>query len=240
MAEKVLDIIMPVYNEAGSLEQTLAEIANEVLTVIPGSRLLAIDDGSRDGSGHILDAWEKKHPSQIKVFHRPNRGHGASLLFGLQKAEAEWIFLLDSDDQIAVGQFSKLWERRRQAELLMGRRAKRQDPRLRLWLTALIRAFLRFYFGLSIYDANVPFKLFKRSLWEKAKIFIPPDTLAPSLFLAVVAQKQGCSWLEIEVAHSPRKAGTASLDKMKLFRFCFKALRQLLTLRPALASTSQK
>jgi glycosyltransferase involved in cell wall biosynthesis len=251
MVEKILDIIMPVYNEAASIEQTLGEIADRVLNVIPGSRLLAIDDGSRDDSGSILDAWEKKHPSQMKVFHKSNSGHGASLLFGLERAEAEWIFLLDSDNQIAVNQFLKLWERRRQAppryqpgpgqaDLLMGRRARRQDPQLRIWLTRFIRLFLWCYFGVKVYDANVPFKLFKRSLWEKVKIFIPPDTLAPSLFLAVIAKKLGYSLLEIEVEHSSRKTGSSSLKKLKLFRFCLKALRQLLALRRALASTSQK
>jgi len=240
MAEKILDIIMPVYNEAASIQQPLSEIVSRILNVIPGSRLLAIDDGSRDDSGRILDAWEKDHPSQMKVFHKVNSGHGDSLLYGLQRAEAEWIFLLDSDNQIAVGQFLKLWERRRQANLLMGRRARRQDPQLRIWLTGLIRAFLRFYFGANIYDANVPFKLFKRSLWEKVKIFIPPDTLAPSLFLAVIAKKLEYSLLETEVEHSPRKAGTSSLKKFKLFRFCLKALRQLLALRMTLPSTSRK
>jgi len=228
-----LEIIMPVYNEAASIEETVRKIKTEILDKIPGSRLMVIDDGSSDGTEKILDQLAREFREVISVFHQPNRGHGPAIYSGMEKAKAEWLFLLDSDNQIELLDFYKLWEKKEQADLLLGKRVNRHDPWVRIYLSKIIRYFLRFFLGVSLYDANVPFKLFKSSLWDEVKRFIPPDTLAPSLFLAAAAKKFGYRILEVEVKHYPRRAGKSSLKKWKLFKFCLKAFGQLLSFRQA-------
>src|SRR5262245_28407185 len=69
-------------------------------------------------------------------------------------------------------------------------RSKRTDARIRLALTAVIRAALVPLFGVRLRDANVPFKVFRRSAWDEARRLIPADTLAPSLFLAVYVARR--------------------------------------------------
>lgn len=225
---------MPVYNEAHSIEETVRNIFKKIIAKIPNSQIIIVDDGSFDGSEKILDRFAQEKPEVIKVIHKTNTGHGPSIYQGLESADAEWLFLLDSDNQIEIEDFEKLWQRKDEADILIGKRIVRHDPLIRLWLSAIIRWFLKLSFKVNIYDANVPFKLIKSSLWHKVKKYIPADSLAPSLFLAVAAKKLGYKMQEIEVRHYPRQKGRSSLGGIKLIRFCFRAYRELLSFRTAL------
>lgn len=226
-----LTIIMPVYNEEGSIAAAVGEIYELILDRIPGSELLAIDDGSRDSSPALLDQMSAGTPS-VRVLHKPNGGHGDAVRYGLDRAEGEYLLLIDSDRQIAVEDFDLLWNRRGANRLLIGVRATRHDPLHRLVLTRFVRAGIFMLFGKWIRDANVPFKLLHRSVWEKAAPLIPRDALTPSLFLSVAAAAIPSTELtEVVVRHKPRTSGETVLRPMKLARFCAKALGQMLTFR---------
>ena len=50
-----LSVIMPVYNEEGAIVAAVDEVKQHVLELIPESELVVVDDGSRDGTGRLLD-----------------------------------------------------------------------------------------------------------------------------------------------------------------------------------------
>ena len=102
---------------------------------------------------------------------------------------------------------------------------------LRLLLTRVIRGTLPLLVGVRMADANVPFKLFRRRLWDEAKPLIPPDTLAPSLFLAIFAAARGYRIAIVPVPHRERQTGVVSIRRWKLFKFCAKAFGQLVEFR---------
>ena len=110
-------------------------------------------------------------------------------------------------------------------------RTRRQDPVIRLWLTRLVRNVLPLLFGARITDANIPFKLLRRRIWEDARPLIPPDTLAPSLFLAVFAASRGFDVAYLPVPHRERQTGTVSIRRWRLLKFCARAFRQLVAFR---------
>ena len=53
----------------------------------------------------------------------------------------------------------------------------------------LIRAVVRLLFGVQLHDANVPYKLLRKSIWDEARPLVPDGTLAPSMFLAIIAKR---------------------------------------------------
>ena len=110
-------------------------------------------------------------------------------------------------------------------------RRQRDDPTIRLWLTALIRNVLPYLFGVSIRDANVPYKLIKRDTWGAARAHIPSDTLAPSIFLALYMKRRGLKIAEIDVPHRERQTGEVSIKRWKLIKFCARAFSQMLEFR---------
>jgi dolichol-phosphate mannosyltransferase len=225
-----LSVIMPVYNEEGAIAAAVNEVKEHVLALIPASELVVVDDGSRDGTGRLLDDAAATDP-RIKVIHQPNGGHGAALLTGLKASSGEYIFLIDSDRQIPLDNFRSAW-----SEVLAGRdavfgvRRRRYDPVLRLYLSRLIRHSVNVLFRVQLRDANAPYKLFRRGVWHEARECVPDGTLAPSMFLAIVAKSRGYNILEIDVTHKERDTGEVALRKFKLLKFCARGLGQMIAL----------
>jgi glycosyltransferase involved in cell wall biosynthesis len=228
-----LSVIMPAYNEEGAIEEAVRDVREHVFEAVPGAELVVVDDGSRDRTGAILDRLADSEP-RLRVIHKPNGGHGSALRTGMDAASGEFFFLVDSDRQIPLSAFPALWQAAQGRDGAFGVRRKRHDARLRLVLSSVIRNALRPLFGVTLYDANVPFKLFRRSVWEEARGLIPADTLAPSLFLAVFMARGGYDVAQIEVPHKDRETGTVSIRRWKLLKFCARAFRQLLAFRTRL------
>ena len=226
-----LTAIMPVYNEAACVRDAVADVQEHILKRVPGAELIVVDDGSTDGGGAILDALAFADPA-ILVLHKKNGGHGDALLAGLDRARGDYIFLLDSDRQIPLSDFEALWNARADDALVCGVRKSRRDPFHRLVLSRLVRWGIALLFGRRLRDANVPFKVFARDFWLRARPHVPPNTLAPSLFLAVLAARSpGMRLVEIPVRHGRRASGKTVLHPLRLLRFCARALGQLLALR---------
>jgi glycosyltransferase involved in cell wall biosynthesis len=228
-----LAVIMPAYNEEGAIADAVTEVERHVLSRVDAT-LVVVDDGSRDGTGAILDRLAAQDP-RVRVIHKQNEGHGAALRTGLQQTRSEFVLLLDSDRQIPLDDFPRWWrELQAGRDAVFGVRRVRHDPRLRLALTRVIRSALRWLFGVELADPNAPCKLFRRALWEQASPLIPSGTLAPSLFLAVFARARGWDVAELDVSHRERATGEVSIRRWKLLRFCATAFQQMLAFRRAL------
>lgn len=226
-----LSVVMPAYNEQDAISAAVTDVQHDILNLVPESELIVVDDGSRDDTGAILDRLAETD-DRLRIVHQLNSGHGGALITGLTKAQGEYLLLIDSDRQIPTEIFQDFWDIISQGrDGVFGVRRTRNDPQIRLWLTAAIRQALRFVFGVRIFDANIPFKLLRRSIWEEASKFIPSNTLAPSLFLAVYAMLRDYDIAEIDVPHQERQSGVVSIRRLKLLEFSTKALMQLLAFR---------
>lgn len=226
-----LSVVMPVYNEEDAIALAVEDVQRDVLDRVPGADFVIVDDGSRDGTGRLLDTIAGGDP-RIRVIHQPNRGHGGALMTGLGVAQGEFVFLIDSDRQIPLDAFEAAWRQIQSGrDAVFGVRRRRHDPAIRLYLSNLIRAVVSVMFGVRICDANAPYKLVRRSIWQAASACIPPGTLAPSLFLAIFAKARGYDVVEVDVVHKERETGEVSIRRMKLLRFCAAGLRQMWAFR---------
>lgn len=225
---------MPVYNEEGAIAAAVDEVQRYVLALVPGADLVVVNDGSRDGTGRLLDELAAKDP-RIKVIHQQNRGHGGALMTGLAGSQGACVFLIDSDRQIPLDGFSAAWAHLQGGhDGVFGIRRRRYDPVLRLYLSKFIRKVIGLLFGVRILDANVPYKLLRREIWQEASACIPAGTLAPSLFLAIFARKRGFDIVEVDVVHKERDTGEVSIRRFKLLKFCATGLSQMWAFRRCL------
>lgn len=112
--EKIMDdikkrpkvsIILPVYNVAPYLRQSLDSIIAQTLTDI---EIICVDDGSTDDSGKILDEYKEKD-NRITVIHKRNAGTGAARNDGLKIATGECIGFVDPDDWILPNMYERLY-----------------------------------------------------------------------------------------------------------------------------------
>ena len=235
-----LSVVMPVYNEEDAVVLALDDVQRHVLSVVPGAELVVVDDGSRDRTGALLDEAAALDP-RIRVIHQVNRGHGGAILAGLAAARGECVFLIDSDRQIPLDRFPEAWAAITSGrDAVFGVRRRRHDPALRLYLTRVIKRAIAVMFGVQLQDANVPYKLLRRPIWDAARPHIPDGTLAPSLFLAIITRLGGHDLLEIDVAHKERDTGEVSIRRMKLLKFCLRGFSQMLELRRRLSRRSRE
>ena len=89
-----VSVIVPVYNVEKLLQRCIDSILAQTFTDF---ELLLIDDGSKDKSGEICDEYAAKD-SRIRVFHKQNGGVSTARNLGIDKAQGEWIYFVDSDD----------------------------------------------------------------------------------------------------------------------------------------------
>ena len=94
MENKLVSVLVPVYNVVDTLEKCVDSILTQTYKNI---EIVLVDDGSTDGSGELCDKIQKEHPN-IKVVHKANEGLGPTRNRGVQEATGEYIYHCDSDD----------------------------------------------------------------------------------------------------------------------------------------------
>lgn len=109
-----VSVVMSVYNGEAALPSTLSSLLQQTGCDF---EIIAINDGSTDQSGQVLDAWAAENP-RLRVFHQPNQGLTRALIRGCNEASGEFIARQDVGDASRPGRLAA------QARLL------RSDPSL--------------------------------------------------------------------------------------------------------------
>lgn len=100
----LISVIVPVYNVEADLPRCLDSILSQTY---PHIEIIAVDDGSPDNSGEILDCYAAKYPN-IRVIHKKNGGVTSARLRGVKEASGQWIGFVDSDDEIEPDMYEQL------------------------------------------------------------------------------------------------------------------------------------
>ena len=104
--EKQISVIVPVYN----VEDYLARCVDSILAqTYENLEVILVDDGARDSSGSICDAYAARDP-RVKVIHKENGGLSSARNAGLDAARGDYIAFVDSDDWISEDAYSHLME----------------------------------------------------------------------------------------------------------------------------------
>lgn len=102
-SEKLLSVIVPVYNVENYLAKSLQSILD---ARIENMEILVINDGSKDNSEKIALKFQKKYPNIIRYIKQENHGLGNVRNVGLKEAKGKYIASIDSDDTININFFS--------------------------------------------------------------------------------------------------------------------------------------
>ena len=102
-----LSVIMPVYNEDEVIIKVLTEWILELRRLKIDFELRIYNDGSTDKTLERI-----RNNDEIKVISKFNTGHGPTILQGYRESQGNWIFQIDSDNEIKPDQFEKVWIQR--------------------------------------------------------------------------------------------------------------------------------
>jgi glycosyltransferase involved in cell wall biosynthesis len=221
-----LTLVMPVYNEAECIGPVVAAWLERLQETVPKFRLLVINDGSRDDTARALDPFRGR--PDVDVVDKANSGHGPTILMGYRKAveSSDWVFQCDSDDEIPPDDFPAFWQRRDEADAIIGVRQNRAQPLARKIISAASRGTVRAIYRGGVRDVNCPFRLMRASALAPLLPKLADDTFAPNVILSGLFALHGLRILNLPVAYRPRRTGTVSLAKFSLWKKAFKAFRQ--------------
>ncbi len=96
MENQKISVIIPVYNTKEYLEDCVNSVLEQTWTKI---EVILIDDGSKDGSKELCEELCRRD-NRIRLFPQEHKGGSAARNAGIEAAEGEYLFFLDSDDMI--------------------------------------------------------------------------------------------------------------------------------------------
>lgn len=213
-----LYIVMPAYNEEENIEEVVKEWHEVVEKIGNGSKLVVVNDGSKDNTYKKLCELKEKYPC-LEPVDKKNEGHGATVLYAYRYAldkGAKYIFQTDSDGQTLPSEFWAFWDARDKHAAIIGHRNHRQDGISRIFVTKTLKLVLRCIFGLKITDANTPYRLMKRETLEKYIDEIPDKFNLSNVMLTVllVYNKEDVEFRPI--TFRPRQGGVNSINFKKI------------------------
>ena len=200
-----LSVVVPCFNEEGNVARVVRQAAEVGRSLATELEIVVVDDGSTDDTASVLIRLRETVPELTIVTHLRNRGYGAAIRFGLERASLEHVFLTDGDGQFDLSELPRAVGLLREHDLVAGYRLRRRDGWWRgLWgraWTALVNRVL----GLRVRDANCAFKLLPRSLVRASDLRSEGALISAELLYE--ARRADLRIGQCAVTHFPRATG---------------------------------
>lgn len=100
-----VSVILPSLNVVSYIEECLESVINQTMKEI---EIICVDAGSDDGTAEILEKYKNKD-SRIKVLHSPKKSYGLQVNMGIDKAQGEYIGIVDTDDFVKADMYETLF-----------------------------------------------------------------------------------------------------------------------------------
>jgi glycosyltransferase involved in cell wall biosynthesis len=198
----LLSIVVPVFNEAGSVEPLYQEIV-EALTPLGAFEVVFVDDGSTDGSSAVIERLVAAYDCVRLVKLRRNFGKAAALTHGFAEARGDLIVTMDGDRQDDPAEIPKLLAKLDQGyDLVSGWKQSRQDPVSKTLPSKFFNWTVRKSTGVALHDFNCGLKAYRREVTRHVTVYGELHRYIP-----VLASDLGFRVAEEKVSHRRRTAG---------------------------------
>ncbi len=219
-----LSLVVPVYNEAGSLDELHAELASVLGAMGEPWEVVYVDDGSTDASARLLAAIADRDPHARVLTMPRNMGKSAAYTAAFAAVRGEVVFTLDADLQDDPHEIPQLLARVREGwDLVVGWKQHRlENEPLKALPSRVFNGLGTRLFGLSLHDANCGYRAMRVDVARRLVLYGDLYRFIPQL--THVAGFRVC---EAPVNHRKRRHG---LSKYGPRRF-WTGLLDLLTVR---------
>ena len=210
-----LSLVIPVYNEAESLGPLFAELTGALATLGRPVEVVAVDDGSTDGSFACLAALAHGDPRIRIVRLARNYGQTAALAAGIEHARAPVIVSLDADLQNDPADIPRLLAvLDGGVDVVNGWRSPRRDP----WLTRRVPSqianrLISLVTGTRLHDYGCTLRAMRTSVARELRLYGELHRFIPAL-----AADLGARIAEVKVNHRPRTLGTSKYGLSRTLR----------------------
>jgi glycosyltransferase involved in cell wall biosynthesis len=227
-----VSIVIPAFNEAGRIRDSLNRIAQYAKTAAFDTEVLVVDDGSTDNTAEIVERTEL--PGLRLIRNGANCGKGRSVHNGVLAAAGDYVLFTDADLSAPIEELDNLLKTalRENADAVVGSRgvdrsliAKRQNP-IRDSGGRLFNVAVRLLLGLKIHDTQCGFKLFKRSSVQQAFQKQTTEGFGFDPEILFIMSRQGLKIVEMPVRWSHSEG-----SKIRFFRDGVRMFTDLVRIR---------
>lgn len=191
MREKILSVVMPVYNE----KRTIVKIIEKVLSLPMVKELVIVDDGSTDGTRDILKLSAQDSRVRV-VLHEKNSGKGAALRTGFKNVTGDIVVVQDADLEYDPNEFIEMARPIEDglADVVYGSRLSGGKPQ-RVYMfwhkvgNNVITFLMNFLFNSTLTDIETCYKMFRRSVVDGITIRSNGFSVEPELTAKILKNK---------------------------------------------------
>jgi dolichol-phosphate mannosyltransferase len=212
-AEFEVEVLLPVHNEAGTIEATIGEIFAELSRLVR-LRFILCEDGSTDGTREVLARLESAVPAKL-IASAARKGYSRAVRDGMQAAEAPYVLCLDSDGQCDPRDFANFWSARDEADVLIGWRVRRADPALRRVLSGIFYRVYQLFNRVPVHDPSCPFVLARKQVVDALVAELGEMQQGFWWEFTARVHRRGFSIKEIPVHHRLRAGGTTRVYTLR-------------------------
>lgn len=217
----MLTTVIPVYNEAESLQQLYDELCAVADSEHYALDVVFVDDGSSDGSWDVIERLAASDHRVRGIRFRRNFGKAAALSAGFEAARGDLIVTLDADLQDDPKEIPRFLEAMdNQLDVVSGWKKVRHDPWHKVFPSRVFNGLVGWLTGVKLHDHNCGFKCYRREIFDEVRLYGELHRFVP-----VLAAARGWRVGEIAVDHRARQFGTSKYG----FRRFVKGFLDLLT-----------
>jgi len=205
--EPKISLVAPIYNEAENIDRFFEEVIAVLEKLEGGFEILAVDDGSTDGSYEKLAAVHEKDPRVKVIRFRANFGQTAAFAAGFDKARGEIIITIDADLQNDPADIPAMVAKLEENgyDIVAGWRHDRKDKLISRRLPSMIaNKIISMTTKVHLHDYGCSLKVFHRDVVKNVRLYGEMHRFIPA-----IASWMGVKVAEMKVNHRPRVAGTS-------------------------------
>lgn len=222
-----LSLVLPCYDEEDVVEKTVEDLFAAFGRAGKTLEIVAVDNGSDDRTGEILERLSRKHPTLLTVRVPVNLGYGHGILEGMPRATAPWVGILCADGQVAPEDVARVFlaaEGSVEPALFKVRRRFRRDGLRRKIVSVVYNLLMAGLFpGLGSIDVNGNPKFLPRISLEQMRLESSDWFLDAEMMLE--ARRLGLRVVETDVAGFARAGGASNVRASTCLEFARNILR---------------
>lgn len=201
-----ISVILPVYNEVENLRPLLDELTGVLDALGRSYEIIAVDDGSTDGSRKLLrELADECGPLRVILFRR-NSGQTAAFDSGFRHGRGRIVVTMDADMQNDPADIPPMIAKLEEGyDFVSGWRRKRRDGFfLRRLPSRIANYIIRKVTRAPVHDLGCSLKVYKKEIADELRLYGEMHR-----FIAPLANNMGASIAEMEVHHRPRLRGVS-------------------------------
>jgi glycosyltransferase involved in cell wall biosynthesis len=211
-----ITIVLPVHNERENLRALVEEIECALTPTNRSFEIIAVDDGSDDGSSALIHDLANEKPFVRGIFFRKNYGQSAAFDAGFRAASGRLIVTMDADLQNDPADIPRMVAMidEQGLDFVAGNRGKRQDGLVfRRMPSRIANWMIRRVTGTRLRDLGCSLKVYRREVVEELRLYGEMHR-----FIGVLVEGLGARIAETPVNHRPRRAGQSKYGLSRTFK----------------------